>query len=390
MQQNVVFFNKVDFFLCICYNIHMKTIRENYNYRLILQMIVANSGMTRAQLARETNLNRSTITYVVNYFMENNLVFETEEKVLTGGRASNLIKFNYNICEIMLIDLQKDKQKIIVCDLEGRLIDRFDFPVNHTDSDILPQLQSNAKTVLNKYPNIKSCGLAIHGIVSSIRKQIHSPFYDHSYNQLEMILANLGLTAYIENEANIYTNGIFHTVTSPSANLINIHIKDGIGSGQILSRKLHRGDNGFAGEIGHSISIPNGLQCGCGNKGCLELYCSERAIKKSIEEITEHPFSIDQINYYLASNSKVKELYSNIIQLLAIKLHDIILFSDISTIYITSDLFAEINSFKSDIINSLSINNYIELQINIIHAELSTFTAGFANIIMSQEFGLDN
>lgn len=353
-------------------------------------MIVANNGMTRAQLARDTNLNRSTISYVVNYFIENNLVFETNEKVLTGGRAGNLIKFNYQIYEILVIDLQKDKQKIIVCDLDGNITERFDFLINHEDSDILLKLQSNTKQVLDKYPNISSCGLAIHGIVSTNKKQISSPFYNYKYNQLEAIFTNLGLNLYIENEANIYTNGIYHTESSPSFNLLNIHIKDGIGSGQILNGKLHRGDNGFAGEIGHTISIPNGLQCGCGNKGCLELYCSEQALKKGIEEITKEPFVLEKFKQHLTTNKQVQTLYTSVVELLSIKLNDLILFTDISSIYICSDLFYEIDSFKIDILNLLSSNNYSEPNISVISADLSTFTAGFSNLIMHQEFGLED
>lgn len=368
----------------------MEIIKENYNYRQILHLIVANQGMSRAQIARETNLNRSTISYVVNYFMENNLVFETEEKVLTGGRASNLIKFNYKIYEIMLIDLQKKKQKIFICDLQGNITEYFDFKIDHNDENILLNIKKNTEQVLKKYPAVKSCGLAIHGIVSTIKKEIHSPFYAYDYVLLEELFTTIGLNFYIENEANIYTNGIYNLISEQTPNLINIHIKHGIGSGLILNGSLHRGDKGYAGEIGHSISVPGGLQCECGNKGCLELYCSEQAFQQSIELIINEEFDIEKINYYLNSYPAVKKLYDKVINLLAIKLNDLILFTDVSTIYISSNLFNEIKHFKYDLLNQLKLNTYIEPNIHIISADIQMFTAGYSNIIMCKQFGFTN
>lgn len=368
----------------------MKTIRENYNYRIILQMIIANSGMSRAQIARETNLNRSTISYIVNYFFENNLVYETTEKVKTGGRASTLIKFNYKLSEIMIIDLQKSKLKILITDLAGEEIERFDYPVDHTDNKALEDIKTNINLCLSKSPNIKAIGIAIHGVVSSSKKLIHSPFYDYSYKQIENLVNHTNLPLYIENEANIYVNGIYNHQSMELDSLINIHIKDGIGSGHITNGTLVRGDNGFAGEIGHSIAIPNGLQCRCGNRGCLELYCSEQAIIEQIEEITELPFTNDQINYLLSTNSEVKKIYSNAIKLLAIKLNDLILFTDTQTIYISSDLFDQISNFKTDLEKLLSTNTYIQPTIIVHSAQLSIFTSGFANIIMDFEFGLSS
>ncbi len=367
----------------------MNLLHENYNYRHILQLIVQSGGISRAQIARETSLNRSTISYIINYFLENNIVFETSEKVLTGGRASTLIKFNYDIEEIMIIDLQKNKLKILITTYSGKYLDRFDFPITHGDEHNIEYITKCLKTVLIKHPHIKNCGIAIHGIVSNTKNIITSPFYTYEYDDIVQIFKNLDLNIHIENEANIYTNGILVQDNLTISNLLNLHIKDGVGSGQIINGSLYRGDNGYAGEIGHSIIVPNGEECRCGNKGCLELYTSERYFIEKIVEITNEPYNLNDVAMLVQNNSEINKVYQQIVNRLSLKINDLILFIDVHDLYITSDLFNEISSFKDDILNNLHSKNYVKPQITVISADIELFTSGFARIILQNQYNLN-
>ena len=59
----------------------------------------------------------------------------------------------------------------------------------------------------------------------------------------------------------------------------------GVGSSFFSNGMPHLGAQGFAGELGHTCVKAYGRQCGCGNKGCLETYCTEKGLKKTIEEL---------------------------------------------------------------------------------------------------------
>ena len=59
----------------------------------------------------------------------------------------------------------------------------------------------------------------------------------------------------------------------------------GLGSCFFSNGQPHLGFNGFAGELGHTCVKINGRQCGCGNKGCLETYCSEKGLIMTAEEL---------------------------------------------------------------------------------------------------------
>ena len=93
-----------------------------------------------------------------------------------------------------------------------------------------------------------------------------------------------GVKAVLTNDANaaavgeqIY--GIAHDLT----NFVTITLGTGLGSGVIADNTLIYGHNGMAGEYGHIRVIPEGRDCGCGRKGCLETYASATGVVRSIE-----------------------------------------------------------------------------------------------------------
>jgi len=71
---------------------------------------------------------------------------------------------------------------------------------------------------------------------------------------------------------------------------IFITLGTGLGSGIVVNGEMVYGHDGFAGEIGHVIIFPDGRQCGCGRKGCLETYCSATGINRTYSDLlmSEH------------------------------------------------------------------------------------------------------
>ncbi len=76
-------------------------------------------------------------------------------------------------------------------------------------------------------------------------------------------------------------------------NFIMFTLGTGVGSGIVLDGKLVHGSTGGAGELGHCILIPNGRQCSCGRKGCLETYTSARGIVQTYCELKGIPVTAD-------------------------------------------------------------------------------------------------
>jgi glucokinase len=66
--------------------------------------------------------------------------------------------------------------------------------------------------------------------------------------------------------------------------LLYMTISTGIGGGVIIDRRLHRGERAWAGEVGHMPLMPNGPQCACGRRGCLEALASGLSIARAARE----------------------------------------------------------------------------------------------------------
>lgn len=62
----------------------------------------------------------------------------------------------------------------------------------------------------------------------------------------------------------------------------------GLGSCFFSNGKVHLGNKGFAGEVGHTCVVPDGRQCGCGNQGCLEAYCAHKGIIRTARELLDN------------------------------------------------------------------------------------------------------
>ncbi|MBM4172613.1 MAG: ROK family protein [Ignavibacteria bacterium] len=105
-------------------------------------------------------------------------------------------------------------------------------------------------------------------------------------NILKLIKKFSPLPSAITNDANAAAIGeMLFGAAKGMKNFIVITLGTGLGSGIVVNGELVYGEDGFAGEIGHTIVDPNGRQCGCGRKGCLETYASAPGIRKTVFEL---------------------------------------------------------------------------------------------------------
>ncbi len=130
-------------------------------------------------------------------------------------------------------------------------------------------------------------GLCVPGLVNTEQKIIFTPNIDWDYEvDLKALLEQeFTVPVFIENEANAgaYGEKVFGAAKNYE-NLIYVSVGIGIGTGIVINNDLYRGVNGFAGELGHVSIDLNGLKCSCGNRGCWELYASEKALLHSIHD----------------------------------------------------------------------------------------------------------
>jgi glucokinase len=102
------------------------------------------------------------------------------------------------------------------------------------------------------------------------------------------ISQRLDIPVIMENDANAAAWGEFQFgAGGHEPDCIVLTIGTGIGAGIIIDGALHRGRFGIAGEPGHMRVVPGGRLCGCGNRGCLEQYCSGKALVRAAREVAQ-------------------------------------------------------------------------------------------------------
>ena len=106
----------------------------------------------------------------------------------------------------------------------------------------------------------------------------------HFANEVSKMLGGMPVT--ITNDANAAAIGeMKYGAAKKMKNFIEITLGTGVGSGIVVDGKLVYGHDGFAGELGHTCAVRGGRECGCGQKGCLETYCSATGVARTALEM---------------------------------------------------------------------------------------------------------
>lgn len=105
-------------------------------------------------------------------------------------------------------------------------------------------------------------------------------------NVVEEFKKYCDLPVFLTNDANAAAMGeMIYGSAKGMKDFIFMTLGTGVGSGIVANGKLIYGHDGFAGEIGHTIVYPDGRDCACGRKGCLETYTSAGGIKRTVAQL---------------------------------------------------------------------------------------------------------
>lgn len=128
---------------------------------------------------------------------------------------------------------------------------------------------------------------------------------------VDLVNAHFKLPVVITNDANATALGeMYFGAAQNMRDFIVITLGTGLGSGIVVNGQLVYGYDGFAGELGHTCIVPDGRQCACGNKGCLETYVSAPGIKRTVFELLAEmtdPSPLRDIGFNDLTSKKIAE-----------------------------------------------------------------------------------
>ena len=253
---------------------------RQFNRSLILSRLRTSAPLSRAELAADVGLTRSTVSSLVDELISMNLVHETGIGPSHGGRPGTLLELNPTAGCAIGVEITADSILVLLTDFvaaprwqhEISLADhQSEFVIQRAEALIDEALKMNAEN-----GNIKPLGIGvgIAGMVNAadgvLRGATNLGWRDIPFKALWE--ARFHLPVYVGNEASIAAFGE-HYFGAAAGYRDFIYLQaslSALGAGIFIDGKLFQGMNGYAGEVGHMRIDPAGPPCGCGRRGCWE------------------------------------------------------------------------------------------------------------------------
>ena len=266
-------------------NFHVATSEtaRDINRRIVLNLIRGRQPISRADLARYSGLQRSTVSVIAEQLIDERWVTEGANGHTARGRRPRFLHLNKERVGIIGINVRPATTTVALADLDAHFVAQESLPTARTPQQFISELVPRIRKLIKMRPEIacEGIGVSLPGRVDlASQRLVFAPNLGWGDFDLKTPLEKAtGMSVALENAANscalaeIWSGRHAHGVR----NLVAITVSEGIGVGLILNHQLVQGSTGMAGEFGHTTIVPDGLQCGCGNRGCWEVYASNSA-----------------------------------------------------------------------------------------------------------------
>jgi len=256
---------------------------RHINRRIVLNLIRSNQPISRADLARHSGLQRSTVSVIAEQLIAERWVTEGANGHVPRGRRPRFLHLNKERVGIIGVNIRPKITTLALANLDGHFVAQESLPTAPDPAvfiqDLIPRLQNLKK--IRPELTCEGIGVSLPGRVDlASQRLVFAPNLDWRDFDLKTPLEEAtGLPVELENAANAcaLSEIWFGRRSDGAQDLVALTVAEGIGTGLVLNHQLVRGSTGVAGEFGHITIVENGLECRCGNKGCWELYASNTA-----------------------------------------------------------------------------------------------------------------
>lgn len=348
---------------------HQQT--KQHNRDLVLRTIFANESISRAEVARITNLTRTTVSDVVNGLLEEGLVEEVGRGESIGGKTPILLSVVADSRYLIGLNLAQDKFIGAIVNLRGEIKEMVEEPVHDDDGKTALDLVYHIidQLIKKRIKPIVGIGVGTPGLVNTregvVVNAVNLEWQDLPLGQLLEKKYKIPVSVLNDSQATAIGEYVYGGDHSDNDNLIVVNVKHGIGSGILVNGRLFQGDGGGAGEIGHVVVQENGELCRCGKHGCLETVSSARAVLKHLKLTSLEKAQ----SAFEAGEAKTMQVVDNAAHYLGISLANLIGTLNIEKIVLTGDmtrfgakwLDAVNASMRNAALSRLSENTKLEL-----------------------------
>jgi predicted NBD/HSP70 family sugar kinase len=251
------------------------------NRSLIFHWIRCRQPISRADLARVSGLQRSTVSLIVEELLTEGWIVEGAMGRLPRGRRPTYLQLNDQRA-VIAVDVHPSQTTIALSNLGGGILAQswIDLPLE--SGRALQSIISAIKKLRasNKEVSLDGIGITLPGRFDLHHKKlVFAPNLQWPAMSVKSRIERAtNLRVEVENVANACAlSEVWFGESDGTRDLVVVNVSEGIGTGIFANGQLLRGENGMAGEFGHVEMDGNGPKCACGRTGCWETIASNRA-----------------------------------------------------------------------------------------------------------------
>lgn len=212
---------------------------------------------------------------------------------------------------IIGLDIGATKIRIGLISKQFKVIKKQTFPTPKEAVDVLNAISYGIEKLYSG--EIGKMGLGVAGQIDLKKNLVNfSNNFPQGLNNIplkKILEKKFKCPVLIDNDAHCFALGEAIAGQGKKFNfIIGVTLGTGIGGGIIIDKKIFKGKNNTAGEIGHQIIEVNGRKCDCGKSGCFEAYASGSAMVKLYKKISgqeKNTFEIEQLFLKGEKNAKL-------------------------------------------------------------------------------------
>ena len=261
-----------------------------HNRDLVLKTIFDHDMVSRAEIARLTQLTRTTVSEVVSGLLAEGLIEEVGPGSSSGGKPSILLRLIADARYVIGINLAQHRFIASVVNLRGDIKKTVEVPVRDDDGEKAIELvyQILDQLLDGSYRPIVGIGVGTPGLINTragiVLSAVNLEWQDLPLARLLEDRYRLPIRLLNDSQATAIGEFVYGNHKS-DGNLIVVNVSHGIGAGILIHGRLFQGDGGGAGEIGHILVEKDGLPCRCGRRGCLETLASGWGIVQAVKQL---------------------------------------------------------------------------------------------------------
>lgn len=261
---------------------------RDINRGVVLNLIRRRQPISRADLARVSGLQRSTVSLITEQLIREKWVVYGPVGRLPRGRRPTFLRLNERRA-ILVADLRPTQTTVAVADVNGRFLSLEAIATPSDPQKTAAQLGGRLRHLMQVHKDLifEGVGISLPGrFDETTQRVVFAPNLKWSEFDLgKPIERATGLRVELENAANACVLAeVWFGHIENVRDLVVVTVSEGVGTGIFTNGQLVRGLNGMAGELGHVPMDPNGPPCTCGGRGCWEVYASNRAALRYYHE----------------------------------------------------------------------------------------------------------